>query len=80
MTIFGPKLWVNPFEKMQFFQSSCFYSLERRFFVLEYRNSHFPGIYSLKIILKKWPFLEENHGLTTFEKYPFIDFLNLLFL
>ena len=28
--------------------SSCFYSLERRFFVLEYRKTHFPGLYCLK--------------------------------
>ena len=30
------------------FRSFCFYSLERRFFVLEYRRRHFPGLYCLK--------------------------------
>ena len=30
------------------FGTSCFYSLERRFFVLEYRKRHFPGLYCLK--------------------------------
>ena len=27
---------------------SCFYSLERRFLVLEYRKRRFPGLYCLK--------------------------------
>ena len=30
------------------FWTSCVYSLERRFFVLEYRKRYFPGIYCLK--------------------------------
>ena len=50
MAIFGPKPWVNPFGKMsnfQLFETSCFYSLERRFFVLECRKRHFPGLYCL---------------------------------
>ena len=51
MAIFGPKPWVNPFGKMsifRFFLTSCFYSVERRFFVLEYRKRHFPCLYCLK--------------------------------
>ena len=51
MNIFGPKPWVNPFGKMsifRFFLTSCFYSVERRFFVLEYRKRHFPGLYCLE--------------------------------
>ena len=44
MAIFGPKPWVN-FSK---FSTSCFQSLERRFFVLEYCKRHFPGIQCLK--------------------------------
>ena len=34
---------LTPLEKCQFldfFLSSCFYSIERRFFVLEYRKTH----------------------------------------
>ena len=49
--IFEPKPWVNPFGKMSIFLTfltSCFYSLERRFFVLESRKRHFPGLYCLK--------------------------------
>ena len=51
MVIFLPKPWVNPFGKMAIFLTfltSCFYNLERRFFVLEYRKRHFPGLYCLK--------------------------------
>ena len=51
MAIFGPKPWVNPFGKMsifRLFETSCFYSLERRFVVLECRKRHFPGLYCLK--------------------------------
>ena len=28
---------------------------------------------------KKWPFLDQNHGLTTLEKFPFFDFLKFYF-
>ena len=51
---FGRKPWINPFEKMSIFRVFCtsfFYSLERRFFVLEYRKGHFPMLYCGK---KKW--------------------------
>ena len=51
MAIFGPKPWVNPFGKnfnFSPFGTSCFYSLERGFFVLEYRKRHFRGLYCLK--------------------------------
>ena len=51
MAIFGPKPWVNPFGKGNFstFWTSCFYSLKRRFFALEYRKRHFSG----KVFIKK---------------------------
>ena len=56
MAIFGPKPWVNPLGKMSFFLNfwtSCVYSLERRFFVLEYCKRLFPGLYYLKKKLGK---------------------------
>ena len=141
MAIFRPKPQVNPFEKkgnISSFWTSCFYSLERRVFVLEYHKRYFPGLYSLtkknlekwlfldqnhrltplkkkaifrvfgllvfiaqkgvfsfqniikdiflayirlqKKNLEKWPFLDQNHGLTRLEKCQFFDFLNFLFL
>ena len=61
------------------FWSSCFYSLERRLFVLEYRKRHFPGLYCLKKKFEKWPFLFQNHELTPLEKCQFFDFLTSCF-
>ena len=81
MAIFEPKLWVNPFRKMSIFSifwTSCFYSLERRFFVLEYRKRHFPGLYCLKKKLEKWPFLDQNHWLTPLEKMSVFRLSELL--
>ena len=83
MVIFGTKPWVNPLGKMSIFQvfELFFYSLERRFFVLEYRKGHFPMLYCRKKKkMEKWPFLVQNHGLTRLEKCQFFDFLNFLFL
>ena len=51
MGIFGPKPWVNPLGKMsifRLFEVLVFFGLERRFFVLEYRKRHFPGLSCLK--------------------------------
>ena len=36
------------------FWTSCFYRLERRFFVLEYHKTHFPALYCLK--KKSWKY------------------------
>ena len=76
MAIFGPKPWVFP----STFWTSSFYSLERPFFVLEYRKKHFPGQYCFNKKLEKWAFLDQNHELTPLEKSQFFDFLNFLFL
>ena len=51
MAIFGSKPWVNPFWKtvnFSTFWTWCFYSIERRFFVLKYHKRHFPGLYCLR--------------------------------
>ena len=72
-------LWKNV--NFSTFWTSWFYSLEKRFFVLEYRKRHFPGLCYLKQKkLKKWPFLDQNNGLTSLEKSQFFAFLNFLFL
>ena len=41
---------VNFWKNVNFssFSTSCFYSLERRFFILEYYTRHFPGLYCLE--------------------------------
>ena len=54
MAIFRPKPWVNPFGKMSIFplfELFGFYTLQRSFFVLEYRKRYFPGLNRLK---KNW--------------------------
>ena len=61
---------VFSFYNYSTFRSFCFYSLERRFFVLEYRKRHFPCPYCLT----------RKVGLTPLEKCQFFDFLNFLFL
>ena len=134
MAIFGPKPWKNV--NFWTFWTSCFYSLERRFSVLEYHKRYFPGLYclnkkvgklaifgpkpwvnplgkmsifelfgllvfiaqrgvfcfqniikdislayiALKRKLEKWPFLDQNHGLTAQEKCQIFHFLDFLFL
>ena len=67
MAIFGPKPWVN----FSTFSTSCFYGLERRFFVLKYRKKHFPGLYWLKKMLEKWPCFYQNYGLTLLKNVNF---------
>ena len=81
MAIFGPKPGVNPFGKKSVFvfKTSCFYGLERFFFVLVYRKRHFPGLYCLKKKSEKWSFLDQKHGLTRLKQWPFFKFLNFLF-
>ena len=73
---------LTPLEICQFFDflNFFFYSLERPLFVLEYRKRHFPGPYCLKKKLERWPFLDQNHGLTPFKKCQCFEFLNFLFL
>ena len=84
MPILGPKPWVNPFGEMsifRLFELLVFIAWKGIFFVLEYRKRHFPGLYSLKKKkLEIWPCLDQNHGVTPFEKCKFYDFLNFLFL
>ena len=46
----GLPLWKNV--NFSTFGTSCFDSLERRFFALEYRKGYFPGLYYLK--KKSW--------------------------
>ena len=81
IAIFGAISFTNSMEKSEFstFWTSCFYSLERRFFVLEYGKRHFPGLYCLKKNLQKWPLCDQKHGLTPLEKRQFFDFLYCLF-
>ena len=66
MAIFGPKPWVNPIWKMTIFfnfWTSCFYSLNRRFYVLKYHKKTF-----------SWPFFpwkKKVGKMAIFEAKPF---------
>ena len=74
---------LTPLQNVNFstIWTACFYSLERRFFALEYRKRDFPGVYFQKKKVGKMAiFFYRNHGLTPLEKYQFFDLLNFLFL
>ena len=82
MAIFGPKPWVNPFEKILIFRLF-------KVFVFIVQK----GVFSFQSIVKdsSWSILakkkvgkmaifDQNYGLTPLEKCQFFDFLNFLFL
>ena len=67
---------LTPWKNVNFsiFWTSCFYSPERRFFLLEYPKRHFTGLYYLQKKLEKWPFLDHKHGLTPWKNVNFSSF------
>ena len=83
MVIFGPKQWVNPLGKM-----SIFRILELLVFIAQKNAFLFQIIVkvifltniALKKRLEKWPYQDQNHGLTPLEKLQFFDILKFLFL
>ena len=80
MAIFGPEAWVNPFGKVSIFPlyEPLFYSLERCFFVLEYRKRHFPAFYCLKQKDGKMATFGPKGWVNPFEKMSIFDFLNFV--
>ena len=83
MAIFGPKPWVNLFGKVSIFglfKGLFFYSLERRFFVVEYRKIHFPGLYCLKRKVVKMVIFGPKPLVNPFGIMPIWNFLKFLFL
>ena len=83
MAIFGPKPWVNVFGKKSIFRLLNFLLFwpKKAFFRSKIsQNTFSQSIIRKKKKLEKWPFLDQNHGLTSFEKCQFFDFLNFLFL
>ena len=73
----GYPVWKNV--NFSTYCTSCFLSLERCFFAVEYLKRHFPGLYWKKKKLPKWPFLDQKHGLSPLVKCQFIEILNLFF-
>ena len=87
MAIFRPKPWVNPFGKMSTFrliellvfiaEKDVFYSLERRFFVLEYRKIHLPGLYCLRKKVGKMAIFGAKPWVSPFGKVPIFRLFEL---
>ena len=83
MAILGPKPWVNPFGRMSIFRlfelfSTCFYSVERRFFALENRKRLFPGLYCLKKKLGEMAIFGPKSWVNLFSKMSFFRLFELL--
>ena len=70
-------LWKNL--NFSIFFTSCFYSLERRFFVLEYRKTHFPSLYCQKWKAEKMANFWLKPWTTQFERRQFFDFFSFSF-
>ena len=56
----------------------CFYSLKKRFFVLEYRKTHFPGLYFLKKTFWKMAVFGPKPSVTPFGKMSIFRLFELL--
>ena len=84
MAIFGPKLWVNPFGKMsifRLFKLLVFIAQKGVFWFQNIVKDFFLAYIALKKNrFEKWPFLDQNHGLTLWKNVSFFDFLNFSFL
>ena len=80
MAIFIPKSWVNPFGKMPIlglFELYFFYSLERRFIVVEYDKRHFPGLYCPKKKVGKMAIFGPKPWVNPFGKMPILGLFEL---
>ena len=81
--ILGPKPWVNHFGKMSIFRlfELLNFIAQKGDFSIQNIEKVICLTYSAKKkMLEKWPYLEQNHGLTLLEKCQFFEFLNFLFL
>ena len=72
----GQPLWKNV--NFWTFWTSCFYSLERRFFFLEYYKRHFPSLYCLKKKGGKMAILRPKPWVNPFEKLSVFGLFRLL--
>ena len=82
MVIFGPKQWVNHFRKMSIFDffNFLFLSVERSFFVVKYRERHFPCLYCLKKQVKIMVIFGHKPWVNPFGKVSIFRILDFLFL
>ena len=74
---------LTPLEKCQFLDFFNFLFLQPQNALFSFQNilkNFLLSYIALKKKLKKWPFLDQNNGLSPLEKCEFLDFLNFLFL
>ena len=76
MDIFGQKPWKNV--NFSASSTSCFYSLETRFFVLKYHQRHFPGLYCKKKKVRKMAIFGPKPWVNPFGKMSFFRLFELL--
>ena len=84
MAIFGPKPWLNPLAKksnFRLFEDLVFIVQKSVFFVLEYRKTHFPGLYCPKKKVGKMaifgpkPWINPFENMSIFRLYEFLGFI-----
>ena len=71
MAIFGRKAWVNPLGKMSIFvlfELLVFIAQKGVFSFYNIVKDIFLAYIAVKKKLEKWPFLDQNQGLTPLEK------------
>ena len=81
MAILESKPQVHPFQKnvnFSTFGTSCFYCLDRLFFALEYRKSHFPNLQCLKKNVGKMAISGPKAWVNHFGKMSIFRLLELL--
>ena len=79
---FWPKSWTNPFRKIQIFDFLnflFFLGVERRFFFLEYRETHLPGVFSRQQKDGKIDHFRPKPWTNPLGKFWFLDFFNFSF-
>ena len=72
----GKVLWKN--DNFLSFWTACFYSVVRRFFVVEYRKRHFPGLYCLKKKVGKMAIFGPKPWVNPFGKMSILRLFELL--
>ena len=84
MAIFGPKPWLNPLAKksnFRLFEDLVFIVQKSVFFVLEYRKTHFPGLYCPKKKVGKMaifgpkPWINPFENMSIFRLYELLGFI-----
>ena len=83
MAIFGPKPWVIPLGKMSIFglyELLVLIAQKSVFLFYNIVKDIFLASITKKKKLEKWPFLDQNQGLTPLQKCQFFDCLIFLFL